>query len=163
MRLVIQLALASVEQGTGGPFGAAVFEIHTGTLVSLGVNVVVLANCSHAHAEMVALANAQHAVESFDLGGPGMPEHELITSCEPCVMCFGATLWSGVRGVVCGARAEDAEAIGFDEGPKPKDWANALQDRGISVVRDVCRDDAVAVLQAYKKTGGRIYNPRRGA
>ena len=161
MRFVIRLAMENVERGTGGPFGAAVFEAKNGTLVSIGVNIVTIANCSHSHAEMVALASAQKELKNFDLGAPGFPEHELVTSCEPCAMCYGAIPWSGVRMLVCGARCEDAEAIGFDEGPKPKAWASALEARGISVTRDVCRKEAVSVLQEYKKRGGMIYNPRQ--
>jgi tRNA(Arg) A34 adenosine deaminase TadA len=159
MHFVIRLAMENVEHGTGGPFGAAVFEAMTGTLVSIGVNIVVLANCSHSHAEMVALANAQKELENFDLGALGLSEHELVTSCEPCAMCYGAIPWSGVRKLVCGARCEDAEAIGYDEGPKPRMWARALKVRGISVAQNVCREEAVAVLQEYKKRGGMIYNP----
>ena len=69
MRFVIGLANENVERGTGGPFGAAVFEAKTGVLVSIGVNIVTIANCSHSHAEMAALANAQKELENFDLGG----------------------------------------------------------------------------------------------
>lgn len=163
MHFVIQLALTNVARGTGGPFGAAVFETKTGRLVSIGVNLVVSTHCSHAHAEMVALANAQQAVGHFDLGAAGMPKHELVTSCEPCAMCYGAIPWSGIRQVLCGARAVDAEAIGFDEGPKPKNWVAALKKRGIAVSRDLWRDEAVAVFQRYKKAGGAIYNARQGS
>ena len=163
MRFVIQLALTNVALETGGPFGAAVFETRTGRLVSIGVNLVASTNCSLAHAEMVALANAQQAVGHFDLGAAGMPKLELVTSCEPCSMCYGAIPWSGVRKVLCGARAQDASAIGFDEGPKLKSWVAALKKRGIAVSRDLCRDEAVAVFQRYKKAGGDIYNARKGS
>lgn len=158
MRFVIRLATENVARGTGGPFGAAVFEADTGILIAIGVNVVVSSNCSHAHAEMVALANAQERLKTFDLGSPGLADHELVTSCEPCAMCFGAIPWSGVRRLVCGARGMDAEAIGFDEGPKLKNWVSALESRGITVVQDLCREEAVAVLEEYKKMGGMIYN-----
>ncbi|MCP9455713.1 MAG: nucleoside deaminase [Nitrospira sp.] len=161
MRFVIELASMNVINRTGGPFAAAVFETRTGRLVSIGVNVVVLTGCSLAHAEMVALANAQHTVRHFDLGAAGIPRHELVTSSEPCAMCFGAIPWSGIRRVLCGARSSDAEAIGFDEGPKPRQWITALKQRGITVVRDLCRREAVAVLQQYKQRGGIIYNAHR--
>jgi tRNA(Arg) A34 adenosine deaminase TadA len=163
MRFVIRLAQTNVEQGTGGPFGAAVFETRTGRLISIGVNLVASLNCSLAHAEMIALANAQQAVGHFDLGAAGMPGFELVTSCEPCAMCYGAIPWSGVRTVLCGAQAQDAMAIGFDEGQKPKNWVAALNSRGISVRRDLCRDEAVAVFQHYNRSGGDIYNARRGS
>lgn len=161
MGFAIELAATNVARGTGGPFGAAVFEHHTGQLVAIGVNVVEATGCSHAHAEMAALANAQQTVGNFNLGAEGMPEHELATSCEPCAMCYGAIPWSGVRRVLCGARASDAEAIGFDEGAKPTTWVVELKKRGISVVRDLCRKEAVAVLQHYKAVGGAIYGTRR--
>ena len=160
MGFVVTLASMNVAHGTGGPFGAAVFEIRSGRLVAIGMNLVVSTHCSLAHAELVALANAQRAVGDFDLGASGMPEHELVTSSEPCAMCFGAIPWTGIRRVMCGARASDAEAIGFDEGPKPKAWIAALRQRGITVVRDVGRAAAVTVLQQYQKSGGTIYNAR---
>ena len=72
-------------------------------------------------------------------------------------MCYGAIPWSGVRKVLCGARAHDASVIGFDEGPKPKNWVTALKKRGIAVIRDLCRNEAVAIFQHYKKAGGDIY------
>jgi len=164
MRFVVELASINVTQESGGPFAAAVFETNSGRLVAVGMNLVVSTNCSLAHAELVALANAQHAVRNFDLGAASLPKHELVTSSEPCAMCYGAIPWSGVRRVLCGARAGDAEAIGFDEGPKPKRWIAELEQRGITVLRDLCRAEAVAVLQRYKKNGGTIYtacNPRR--
>lgn len=161
MRFVVDLALRNVTEHTGGPFAAAIFEARTGRLISVGVNLVVLTNCSLAHAELVALAHAHHTVRHFDLGAPGIPEHELVTSSEPCAMCFGAIPWSGVRRVLCGARADDAEAIGFDEGPKPRQWITALEQRGIRVVRDLCRKEAITVLQRYRQSGGIIYNARQ--
>ena len=123
MRLVIELSRLNVDHGTGGPFGAGI----------------------------------------FDLGGEGLPPYELVASTEPCAMCFGAIPWSGVRRLVCGAREEDARRIGFDEGPKTSDWVAALEQRGISVARDVYRDEAAAVLRYYVESGGMIYNARQGA
>ncbi len=161
MRLVVELSRLNVEHGTGGPFGAGVFETETGRLVAPGVNRVVPANCSIAHAEILAIAIAQQKLQSYDLGSEGMPAHELVTSTEPCAMCLGAIVWSGVRGLVCGAREEDAQRVGFDEGPKLPDWVGALEQRGIAVTRDVLREEARAVLVSYKETGGPVYNGRK--
>lgn len=73
-------------------------------------------------------------------------------------MCLGASHWSGVRRVVCGAADSDAAAAGFDEGPKPDDWVAALRQRGIEVVEGLLRHEAAAVLAEYKLRGGEIYN-----
>jgi tRNA(Arg) A34 adenosine deaminase TadA len=162
MRLVVELSRLNVERGTGGPFGAAIFERETGKLLAPGVNLVVPSSCSVAHAEMVAIMIAQQVMGDFDLGSGGKPAHELYASTEPCAMCLGATPWSGVRGLSCGARDEDARAVGFDEGAKLPDWIAALEERGISVKRDVLRKDAARVLFAYADSGGEIYNARRG-
>ena len=156
MRLAVALADANVARG-GGPFGAAVVERHSGRLVAAGVNRVLADGLSIAHAEVVAMSLAQQRLGSFDLSAVG--DYELVTSAEPCVQCFGALFWSGVRGVVCAARSPDAEAVGFDEGPKPADWAKLLNARGIAVTTDVLRQEAAAVLRQYAALGGNIYNP----
>lgn len=160
MKRVIALATENVRQKTGGPFAAAVFERDSGALVSVGVNVVVPSCCSTAHAEMLALGLAQVARRTFDLGAPGMPAHELVTSAEPCAMCFGALPWSGIARLVCGATSEDVESLGFDEGPKPAQWAAELEARRITVLTGVCRDEATRVLRRYGESGGQIYNAR---
>ncbi len=160
MALVIRLARENVARHTGGPFGAAVFESESGRLVAAGVNSVTrLENCV-LHAEVVAIMLAQQRVRSFTLSAPGLPVHELVTSCEPCAMCLGATLYSGVSRVVMGASREDAMAVGFDEGPVFAESYGYLADRGITIVRDVRRAEAVSVLQAYRDAGGPIYNAR---
>jgi tRNA(Arg) A34 adenosine deaminase TadA len=157
MRFVLELSRRNVWHGTGGPFGAAIFD-SDGRLIAPGINLVVISNCSLLHAEMVAIAGAQQKLGRYDIGDGGRLHYDLFATTEPCAMCFGAIPWSGVRRLVCGARDEDARAIGFDEGPKLADWAPALNDRGITVLRDVLRDDAVAVLRDYIATGGIIYN-----
>ncbi|MBN2591751.1 MAG: nucleoside deaminase [Sedimentisphaerales bacterium] len=161
MQFVITLARMNIEHKTGGPFGAAIFDLKDGRLIAVGVNQVEKINCSIVHAEILAIALAQKKIGHYDLGAKADMSYELVTSTEPCVMCLGAIVWSGVRQVVCAARDEDARAIGFDEGPKPENWAQSLEDRGIAVVKDVLREDAKAVLNDYNKTGGLIYNSRQ--
>jgi len=158
MGLAIDLARLNIEHKTGGPFGAAVFD-QSGRLIAPGLNLVTTANCSILHAEMVALALAQRVLGRFDISDGGKHRYDLVASTEPCAMCFGAVPWSGVKRLICGARDEDARAIGFDEGPKLADWKKALEIRGIAVIRDVLRADAAKILKAYAETGGSIYNP----
>lgn len=163
MKLVIALSKLNIENGTGGPFGAAIFDMENDRLVSVGVNLVSSLNCSVFHAEIVAIMEAQRILGSYDLGGGDAPAMELVASTEPCAMCFGAVPWSGVRRLVCGARDGDARAIGFDEGPKMSSWMSALESRGIEVFHDICRDEAVQVLNQYDQMGGVIYNSRQGS
>ena len=158
MRLAIVVSHENVVRGTGGPFGAAIFERDSGRLVAVGMNSVVrLSNCT-LHGEMVAFMMAQRRIGSFTLNAPDLPAHELHTSCEPCAMCLGATLWSGVRRVVYGAGREDAARLNFEEGPVFPESYRYLEDRGIEIVRSVLRDEARAVLELYRTSSGKIYN-----
>ena len=160
MRFVNDAARENILQKTGGPFAAAIFEAHSGKLISLGVNLVTTQGMSILHAEMVAISLAQKKLGSFDLGNKHMASHELVSTTEPCAMCLGATLWSGVRRVITGATDQDARSIGFDEGPKPADWIHELTTRGIMVQDKVERESALEVLVEYNQSGGAIYNSR---
>ena len=161
MKLITTLARLNIQYGTGGPFGAGVFRTDTHQLVAPGVNLVLSSKSSLAHAEIVAIMIAQPILGTHDFSADGLPPHELVTSCEPCAMCLGAICWSGIRHLICGARGSDAEAIGFDEGPKSQDWHTALEHRGISVTRDIERSQATQVLQNYVEQGGQIYNSKQ--
>lgn len=158
MRLTIELSSLNVRHASGGPFGAAVFDME-GRLVAPGMNLVVSSGCSLLHAETAALAFAQMVLGRYDLGAGRTLSYELYASAEPCAMCFGAIPWSGVSALICGARSEDARAIGFDEGDKPADWKVSLEKRGIRVELDLLRQEAVTVLHDYLSTGGKLYNP----
>jgi tRNA(Arg) A34 adenosine deaminase TadA len=157
MELAIEVARANVRNQTGGPYGAAIFESRSGRLIAVGMNSVLRLRNSTLHAEMVAFMMAQRRIASFTLDSPDEPT-ELVTSCDPCAMCLGAILWSGVRRVVCGAAREDAARLGFDEGPVFPQSYSYLEDRGIEIVRGIQRESARAVLEMYRTSGGVIYN-----
>ncbi|MEU6380756.1 nucleoside deaminase [Streptomyces sp. NPDC046909] len=167
MRLVHRLADRNWREGNGGPFAALVAERDTGRIVSVGVNVVLASGVSSAHAEVVALGLAQTATGGWDLGGEGLPAHELVVNWRPCIQCYGATMWSGVRSlVVAGEGKELEELTTFDEGPLGADWAEQFEARGIEVVRDVLREEALEVFGDYRAAVDAgdvvVYNARGG-
>jgi len=144
-----------VKEGTGGLFGAAVFRRNIKTkdqidLVSIGVNRVVAIQLAQNHVQSYALCCRPHDDEW---------QYELFTSCEPCCMCLGATLWSGVSRLVCGATKADAKAIGFDEGPVFEESYDHLKRAGMTVTRGVLTQRAAQVLREYGESGT-IYNAR---
>lgn len=156
MSLAIQLADRNVELGTGGPFGAAIFDA-THRLISVGVNRVVPETSSVAHAEMMAylLAQARTGRARINESQPGVT---LATSAQPCCMCYGATFWAGIDTLLIGASAADVmELTGFDEGPLPNDWRGELQNRGIAVREYITRTAARGVLARYSDAGGINY------
>lgn len=159
MELAIALSRENIAQG-GGPFGAVIIESGNRRLVSIGINMVVPLNNSLLHAETVAIMMAQAVRGSYTLGGSNS-EYTLYSSCAPCAMCIGATLWSGVRRLVYGALREDAERIGFDEGPVFPESYSYLESRGIGIVPGMLRREACQVLERYAASGAVIYNPPR--
>lgn len=158
--LALQLARRNVEEQTGGPFGAAVFD-GNGRLLGAGVNRVVPHTCSVAHAEMMAFMTAQQRTQLFRLNDESSTLARpiaLATSAQPCCMCYGASFWAGLDRMLIGARAEDVmELTEFDEGPLPADWVGELEQRGIAVQRDLLRAAARDVLRQYASAGGRNY------
>lgn len=160
MALVNRLADRNWREGNGGPFAAIVVDDATGELVSAGVNVVLSTGKSSGHAEVMALGLAQQRLGRWDLGAEGA-NLSLVVNWRPCVQCYGATMWSGVRSlVVAGAGPELEELTGFDEGPMVADWAEQFEARGIRVTQDVGREEALEVYRAYGASDALVYNAR---
>lgn len=103
----IEIAVNNVKNG-GGPFGA-VIVMKNGNVYE-GVNRVTANNDPTAHAEVTAIRNACTGENTFDLSG-GI----LYSSCEPCPMCLGASLWARLDDVVFAADRFDAADAGFDD------------------------------------------------
>jgi tRNA(Arg) A34 adenosine deaminase TadA len=157
MAVAILLSRLNVTHGTGEPFGAAIFRADDGRLVSVGMSQVVRQHNSILHAEVMAIMMAESRLQTFNLCVGGQ-RHELFSSCEPCAMCLGATHWSSVVRLVCGATRDDAQQIGFDEGPVFPASYRYLEERGVALVRRVQREEARAVIEAYAAGGGLIHN-----
>jgi tRNA(Arg) A34 adenosine deaminase TadA len=157
LRLAVELARENVMCRTGGPFAAVVVDEETGEVVAAGVNGVERLRNSLAHAEAIALAAAERRLGTYSLRASNR-RLGLYSSSEPCAMCLGAVLWSGVARVVYAAPREDAEAIGFDEGPPAGDSLAYLRERGIMVEPGPLRAEAGAVLRLYVELGGTVYN-----
>lgn len=163
MRIVIRFSRLNFEHNTGGPFAAGIFEKESGKVIVIGVNRVVPLNVSSAHAEIVTISLAQQILQTFDLGGPGMPEYQLVVNGRPCAMCYGSLPWSGVRSIAIGASGSQIETItGFDEGPIHPNWQSELQRRGIEVIEDVLAEEACEVFLTFANSGQPIYNGRSG-
>lgn len=161
--LVNAIARKNFEEQTGGPFGAGVFDADTGRIISLGVNRVMTAGIAAAHAEVTALSLAQAAVGTWDLGAAGQPTRQLVVNWRPCIMCMGATIWSGVRELVIAGDGPELEALtGFDEGPVTPNWIAELEARGISVTSGIHREEAVSLFRDFGNSDAVVYNGRQG-
>lgn len=163
MQAVIRFSRLNIEHNTGGPFAAGVFEIKTGRRVIVAVNRVVESNCSSAHAEVMTLSLAQKLLGTYDLGGANMPAHQLVVNWRPCAMCFGASIWSGIRSLAIAGSGPEVEAItGFDEGPIHPQWEQELAKRGIELIDGVLNEQAIEVFHQFANSGALVYNGRGG-
>ena len=163
MAIVNAIARKNFEEGTGGPFAAGVFDAESGKVIALGVNRVMPSGLTSAHAEVTTVSLAQIAAGHWDLGAEGAPVRQLVVNWRPCIMCMGATIWSGVRElVVAGEGPELEELTGFDEGPVTPDWEAELERRGIRVTKGIRRDEAVALFRDFGLSDAVVYNGRQG-
>lgn len=106
MQIADELAKQNILTNHGGPFGAIV--VKDNVIVGIGNNQVIRNNDSTAHAEIMAIRNAEQTLNTFDLTGC-----ELYTSCYPCPMCLSAIIWANIKTVYYGNTKEDASDIGF--------------------------------------------------
>ncbi|WP_210414773.1 nucleoside deaminase [Microlunatus elymi] len=151
IRIVNELAGRNIAEGTGGPFAALVVERDSGKLLSAAVNLVPEVDLALAHAEMIALSLAQAHIGSWNLGADPARAHSLVINAQPCAMCLGALIWSGIGELEFAASGADVERItGFDEGPVPPDWREQLESRGIAVHAGRSAAEALVVLQDFR-------------
>ena len=146
----------SIKNGSG-PFLAAIYD-ENGNLVSKCANSVVNDNCSHCHAEINAIRKAEERLGTYDLAPHNL---SLYVTSEPCMMCIGAILWSGIKSVFFGVESKDVEQItGYDEGFKPN-WFEEFAKRGISVYGNIEPEIGKDVLRKYVLDGNIVYKPSR--
>lgn len=155
--LNLQKELPSYIKAGSGPFLAAIFD-EQGNLISKEANSVVSKLCSHNHAEMNAISSAEQKLKTYDLSKFNL---SLYVTSEPCIMCLGGIMWSGIKAVYYGVCSKKVEQItGFDEGFKP-DWLNEFKKRGITVYGNIETQAGEEVLAQYVQSGHTVYKPER--
>jgi tRNA(Arg) A34 adenosine deaminase TadA len=140
-----------------GPFLATVID-ENGKIISRTANSVVSEGCSNNHAEMNAIKMAQKNLGTYDLSKHNL---SLYVTSEPCMMCIGGIMWSGIKAVYYGVPSKRVEEItGFDEGFKPN-WFEEFKNRGITVYGNIEVEEGEKVLYDYVNTGKTVYQPER--
>ena len=148
MERAIQLALENVRSGSGGPFGALV--VKDGAVIGEGANRVTSMLDPTAHAEIVAIRAACHALAAFQLAGC-----DLYTTCEPCPMCMGAIYWARLNKVYYANTRSDAAAAGFDDSLIYDQLALPLDARRIPMIQ-VMQNQALAVFREWERSETKI-------
>jgi tRNA(Arg) A34 adenosine deaminase TadA len=145
MARAIELSVANVRSGSGGPFGTVI--VKDGVILAEAANQVTASNDPTAHAEVLAIRDACQKLGLFELKGC-----DLYTSCEPCPMCLGAIYWARIHRVyLAGWRGRpwrvDDSAITTDHAA-----ARGARDPMIQMMRD----EALVAFRAWEENPGKI-------
>jgi len=140
----IALSQKCLKEGKGGPFGAVI--VKDGKIVGRGSNMVTINNDPTAHAEVMAIRDACHNLNTFQLTGC-----EVYTSCEPCPMCLGAIYWARPDRIYYAASKIDAADAGFDDSFIYEEIAIAAADRKIPAIQED-RESAIVTFDGWKKS-----------
>ena len=137
MREALRQAQKAREAGEV-PVGAVV--VLAGKIIGRAHNQVELLKDATAHAEMLALTQAEAAVGDWRL-----TECDLYVTKEPCAMCAGALVHTRIRGVIFGCTDPVAGAAGS--------VINLLQmptlNHRCKIVSGVLQDECAAILQDF--------------
>lgn len=158
-KIILQLQEELPEQikKGAGPFLAAIYD-DQGNLIAKTANSVINQQCSNNHAEMNVIKAAEKALKTYDLSTYNL---SLYVTSEPCIMCLGAIMWSGIKAVYYGVPSCRVEQItGFDEGFKP-DWLQEFKKRSITVYGNIAQKKGEEVLEQYVQQGHKVYRPER--
>lgn len=140
-----------------GPFIASIYDDKGNKIVEVA-NSVEKENCSNNHAEMNAIKEAQKKLDNYDLSKYNL---SIYVTAEPCMMCIGGIMWSGIKNVYYGVPSADVEKItGFDEGFKPF-WFDEFKKRGITVYGNIEAEIGKSELKKYVEAGKTVYKPTR--
>lgn len=136
----VELALLAGREGFP-PFGALM--VLKDEVIAEARNEVIQTNDVTAHAEILVIRRASLALQARHF-----PEGILYCSCEPCLMCAGAVIWSQTSRVVFSASREVAQAFGFHDCAPPSVSRNTLE-VGRCEVRRSDTFDAASPFEAW--------------
>src|SRR5213080_3675781 len=134
------------------PVGAVI--VREGKIIARAYNQVELLKDATAHAEMLALTQAEAAVGDWRL-----TECDLYVTKEPCAMCAGALVHTRIRRVIFGCKDPAAGAAGS--------VMNLLQmptwNHRCDIASGVLQDECAAILQNFfqKRRGEKTETPQR--
>ena len=138
-----------------GPFYAELYDEHYNFVVGAS-NSVIETQCALNHAEMNTLKLAFERFKNYNLDQYKLT---LFVNAEPCIMCLGAIMWSGVNRIIFSVPSSEVEKItGFDEGFKP-DWFDEMKKRNIKVCGGIDEEYGKKILQYYVDIGKTVYKP----
>ncbi len=108
MKMAVDATIEGMNKKFGGPFGATI--VRGDEVIAAVSNTMMRDTDPSAHAEMVAIREACKKLDTMDLS-----DCVIYATCEPCPMCMGAIIWSGVKEVHYCSTRDDAKEHGFSD------------------------------------------------
>ena len=141
----VEEAYKGVECGHGGPFGAVV--VCNDEVVVSCHNMVLEYTDPTAHAEVTAVREACKKLNRIELA-----DCEIYASCEPCPMCFGAIQCSKIKRLMYGAKAEAAQAVGYNSFISDALRGTGVQPKPNLEIKHADGELAIMAEQVFEKT-----------
>lgn len=141
MKLGIEEARKTMNEGFGGPFGAVIVDSNNNT-IAVASNTVLKDNDPTAHAEINAIRKACKKLNTHDLTG-----YKIYATGYPCPMCLSAIIWANIKEVYYGTDLKDAEKIGFRD-QKIYDFINK-KDLTLLDIEQIKHDECLKLFLEY--------------
>jgi len=144
LKKAIELSKESVKQG-GFPVGAII--IKNGVVVSQGLSNGKNNKDATSHAEIEAIRNASQKLDTRDL-----IDCEIYSSMEPCLMCFSASYWAGIKKIVY-AIGKDKLSKQHYEGRYSIEEINLKNNRQLEIVHiEELEDEALSIIKNWESS-----------
>ncbi len=141
MREAIRSAREGIAHGQS-PFGACI-ECN-GEIIASAHNQVFAGCDSTAHAEIIAIREAQARLQRIELSGC-----TIYTTTEPCPMCFAACHWAKLERIVYGTSIEDVLALGFSEMTISNEQMQAIGGSTLKIIGGYLLEENHALLRDW--------------
>lgn len=149
MKLGIDEARTTMNEGKGGPFGAVITDIE-GKVIAIASNKVLESHDPTAHAEIMAIRKASEI-----LGTHNLENCILYVTGYPCPMCLSAIMWANIKKVYYGTNLEDAEKIGFKD-KKIYDYLKN-NDNNFLDIEQLNYDECLELFKEYQENDKELY------
>lgn len=126
------------------PYGAVI--VRNGEIIGRSDADVPVSKSGFSHAELRAIENAMEHLGGH-LCAEGGKGCVIYSSCEPCAMCMGAILYTGIEKLVYAATLSDSKECVNEILAKSEDVASVCTNRKIEIVKELHRDKAIEVLK----------------
>ena len=126
------------------PYGAII--VKDGQIIGRSDVDVPVSKTGFSHAELRAIEDAMQHLGGH-LCAEGGKGCTIYSSCEPCAMCMGEILYTGIEKLVYAATLEDSKECVNEILAKAEEVASSCKNRKIEIVKELHRDKAVEILK----------------